>query len=97
MGNGKSRATLFVLSLLAAACGHRPPPLPLPAVTVQRNPDGTVLRQVTAGRVESPAEVERRLLLSMECPNYEIVAVGQRTEPQTGTLYWVRYRCLGDS
>jgi hypothetical protein len=96
MGNGKSGATVFVLSLLAAACVYQPPSLPLPAVTVQRNPDGTVLRHVSAGRGESPAEVERRLLTRMECHNYEIVAVGQRTEPQTGTLYWVRYRCLED-
>jgi hypothetical protein len=96
MGNGKSRAPVFVLSLLAAACLHQPPPLALPAVTVQRHSDGTAMRYVSAGRGESPAAVERRLLSSMECPNYEIVAVGQRTEPQTDTLYWVRYRCLGN-
>jgi len=63
-------------------------------VTVQSNPDGTETRQVSAGRLESQAEVERRLLATIECSNYEIVAAGQSTEQHANT-YWVRYRCIG--
>src|SRR5215510_171330 len=96
MGNGENRATLFVLSLLCAACSlHRGPSSSLPAVTGEPNPDGTQTRQVYAGRSERPAAVERRLLSSIECANYEIVATGQSTEPQTTALYWVRYHCMG--
>jgi len=96
MRNAVNKATLFFLSLLCAACSlHRGPSSSLPAVTVQHNPDGTQTRQVYAGRSERPAEVERRLLSSIECANYEIVATGQSTEPQTKALYWVRYHCMG--
>lgn len=93
MTNGKSRITVCFLSVLCATCSVPSPPLP--TVTVQRNPDGTETRQVNAGRVESQAESEQRLLSSIECGNYEIVAVGHSAEPPAATLYWVRYRCLG--
>jgi hypothetical protein len=96
MRSRKRRATIFALSLISAACSvHRGPPPSLPAVTVQRNPDGTETRQVNAGQSESQAEVEHRLLTSIECSNYEIVAAGQSTEPQPQTRYWVCYRCMG--
>src|SRR5262249_19311579 len=96
MGNGQNGATLFLLSLLCAACSlHRGPPPSLPAVTLQHNPNGTQTRQVYAGRSESQAEVEQRLLSSIECANYEIVATGQSTKPQTKAPYWVCYRCMG--
>jgi hypothetical protein len=78
METGKCRATVFFLSLLGAAC--RIPPPSLPAVTVPRNPDGTETRHVNAGQFASQAEVEQRLLTSIECPNYEIVGAGQSAE-----------------
>ena len=80
METGKCRATVFFLSLLGAAC--RIPPPSLPAVTVKRNPDGTETRHVNAGHFASQAEVEQRLLTSIECPNYEIVGAGQSAEPR---------------
>jgi len=95
--NGKRSALVVFLSLLSAACSVRRGSPALPAVTAQHNPDGTATRQVTAGRCEEQAAVEHRLLASIDCPNYEIVAVGQRVEQQAQALYWVRYRCLGDS
>ncbi len=87
----------FLLSLLCSACSVPSPHLS--AVTVQYNPDGTETRQVRAGLLESQAEVERRLLISIECPNYEIVAVSSSADqpPQSEALHWVRYRCAGDS
>ncbi len=87
----------FFLSLLCSACSVPSPPLS--AVTVQYNPDGTETRQVRAGLLESQAEVERRLLTSIACPNYEIVAVSSGVDqpPQSAALHWVRYRCAGDS
>ena len=84
---------VYFLSVFCAACSVPPPPLP--TVTVQGNPDGTATRQVRAGRFEPQAQVEQRLLASIECPNYEIVATGQGTEQQSEALYWVRYRCIG--
>jgi len=97
MRNAKCHATVCCLSLLYAACSvPRSSPPSLPAVTVQHNPDGTQTRHVSVGQRESQATVERRLLSSIECPNYEIVATGRRTEPGSGSLYWVRYRCLGE-
>jgi len=97
MRNAKCHATVCCLSLLGAACSApRGSPLSLPTVMVQHNPDGTQTRHVNTGRRESQAALERRLLSSIECPNYEIVATGQRTEPGSDSLYWVRYRCLGE-
>ena len=97
MTNATRHATVCCLSLLCAACSApRGSPPSLPPVPVQRNLDGTQTRHVSPGQRESQAALERRLLSSIECPNYEIVATGQRTEPRSEPLYWVRYRCLGE-
>ena len=46
------------------------------AVTVRSNPDGTETRQVRRGPSEQDAEVQKRLLSSIECPRYDIVGGG---------------------
>jgi Domain of unknown function (DUF4168) len=43
-------------------------------------------RHVNAGQFASQAEVEQRLLTSIECPNYEIVGAGQSAEPRAEAL-----------
>jgi hypothetical protein len=76
-------------------------------ISIQHNADGTTTHQVRAGRFELQTEVERRLLASIECPNYEIVNQGRMAEQpvveqsvehgmkELSWVYWVRYRCVG--
>jgi hypothetical protein len=67
------------------------------AVTVRSNPDGTETRQVRRGPSEQDAEVQQRLLSSIECPRYDIVGGGWGADQadQPSDLYWIRYRCQG--
>jgi hypothetical protein len=66
----------------------------LPLVTVQYNADGTETRIVPASRLESADAAQRRLLASIECPNYEVVAVDFSAEPNhPPSAYWIRCRC----
>jgi hypothetical protein len=65
------------------------------SVTVQSNPDGTETRQVRRGRAEQDADIQKRLLSSIECPRYDIVGGGWGADQldQPSDLYWIRYRC----
>jgi hypothetical protein len=67
------------------------------SVTVQSNPDGTETRQVRRGSAEADAEVQKRLLSSIECPRYDIVGGGWGADQphKPSDLYWIRYRCKG--
>jgi hypothetical protein len=67
------------------------------AVTVRSYPDGTETRLVRRGPSEQDAEVQKRLLSSIECPRYDIVGGGWGADQpdQPSDLYWIRYRCKG--
>ncbi len=65
------------------------------AVTIRSNPDGTETRQVGRDHSDQDAEVQKRLLSSIECPRYDIVGGGWGADQlhQPSDLYWIRYRC----
>jgi len=83
---------VVILPLLLSCALSRPA-----AVTLRRNEDGTQTRQVRRGRLESAADVQKRLFASIECPHYEIVEGGWGADQpqQPSDLYWIRYRCTG--
>ena len=83
---------VLILPLLLSCALLRPA-----SVTVQRNADGTEIRQVRRGRLELAADVQQRLFVSIECPRYEIVEWGWGADQpqQPSDLYWIRYRCKG--
>ena len=83
---------VLILPLLLSCALSRPA-----AVTLRSNADGTETRQVRRGRLESAADVQKRLFASIECPNYEVVEGGWGADQpqQPSDLYWVRYRCTG--
>jgi hypothetical protein len=73
-------------------------PLRLPPITGQNHADGTAIRMVQTSRVESKGAATRRLLASLGCEDYEVVAVSfeaERVLPPS--LYWIRYRCEGQN
>jgi hypothetical protein len=81
-----------VLVLLACS------PPRLPPITGQNHADGTATRMVQASRMESKRAATQRLLVSLGCEDYEVVAVSfeaERVLPPA--LYWIRYRCEGKS
>ena len=67
------------------------------SVTFRSDPDGTEIRQVRRGRAEQDADVQKRLLSSIECAHYDIVGGGWGADQpnQPSDLYWIRYRCKG--
>jgi hypothetical protein len=78
--------------LVLMACS----PPRLPPITAQNHADGTATRMVQTSRVESKVAATRRLLASLGCEDYEVVAVSfeaERVRPPS--LYWIRYRCEG--
>jgi hypothetical protein len=81
---------VLIIPLLLSCALLRPA-----SVTVQSNPDGTETRQVRRGRSEQDADVQKRLLSSIECPRYDIVGGGWGADQlhQPSDLYWIRYRC----
>jgi hypothetical protein len=88
------KAGLPVVGSLVALLACAPPRLP--AITLQRNADGTETRMVQTSRGESKAAATRRLLASLGCENYEVVAVSLAAERVLpSALYWIRYRCEG--
>jgi hypothetical protein len=82
----------LILPLLLSCSLLRPA-----SVTVRSNPDGTETRQVRRGPSEQDADVEKRLLSSIECAHYDIVGGGWGADQphQPSDLYWIRYRCKG--
>lgn len=80
--------------LVLMACS----PPRLPPITGHNHADGTATRMVQVSRVESKGAATRRLLASLGCEDYEVVAVSfeaERVLPPA--LYWIRYRCEGKS
>src|SRR5215510_7610925 len=73
---------LCLLALLFSACSLHG--ASISTISVQNNPDGTTTHQVRAGRFELQTEVERRLLASIECPNYDIVHQARMAEQPVG-------------
>ena len=81
---------VLIIPLLLSCALLRPA-----SVTVRSNPDGTETRMVRRGSTETNADIQKRLLSSIECPRYDIVGGGWGADQpnQPSDLYWIRYRC----
>jgi hypothetical protein len=91
-GAKKGKAGLLVVGIAVLMMACTPPRLP--PITVQGNADGTETRMVRTSRFESQEAAIKRLLASLGCANYEVVAVGvgaARTIPPSS--HWIQYRC----